>query len=64
MKRRATLGLFAAQCPHCKSIDFRMVDARNAMERAFHWLLQPYRCGLCGQHFFLCRWQVPVGGTV
>jgi hypothetical protein len=40
------------------------VDARNGMERAFHWLLQPYRCGLCGQHFFLSRWQVPIDGTV
>ena len=60
---RATVGLFSAHCPHCKSIDFRMVDTRNVIERAFQWLLQPYRCGLCGQHFFLCRWQIPIGGT-
>jgi predicted Zn-ribbon and HTH transcriptional regulator len=58
---RASFGLFAAQCPHCKSIDFRIVDARNGMERAFLWLLRPYRCGLCGHHFFLCRWQLPPG---
>jgi hypothetical protein len=27
------------------------------MEKALFWLLQPYRCGLCGHHFFLFRWQ-------
>ncbi len=60
---RAVVGLFATRCPHCKSIEFRRVDARNAMERAFHWLLQPYRCCLCGHHFFLARWQAPIGET-
>jgi len=48
---------FSAQCPNCRSIDFRSVGVRNSIEKAFHWLLQPYRCGLCGRHFFLFRWQ-------
>jgi transposase-like protein len=60
---RATVGLFATRCPHCRSIDFRSVDTRNGVEAAFHWLLQPYRCALCGHHFFLFRWQTLVGGT-
>ena len=60
---RATVGLFSTRCPHCRSIDFRSVGARNAMETAFQWLLQPYRCSLCGHRFFLFRWQVPVRGT-
>lgn len=60
---RATVALFAAHCPHCRSIDFRVVDPRNALERACHWLLQSYCCGLCGHHFFLFRWQDAVGGT-
>jgi hypothetical protein len=29
------------------------------MEQAINWLLQPYRCALCGHHFFLFRWQRP-----
>jgi len=48
---------FSARCPHCRSIELRSVGMRNALERAFHWLLQPYRCCLCGRHFFLFRWQ-------
>jgi len=56
---RATIGLFSTGCPHCRSIDFRSVGARNAMEMAFRWLLQPYWCCLCGHRFFLFRWQVP-----
>ena len=43
--------------------DFRSVGARNAIETAFQWLLQPYSCSLCGRRFFLFRWLVPVGGT-
>jgi transposase-like protein len=52
-----------ARCPYCKSVDFRSVGVRNTVEKAIHWLLQPYRCALCGRHFFLFRWQAPVGGT-
>ena len=44
---------FASHCPYCKSIEFRGVGVRNALERAILWLLQPYRCSLCGHHFFL-----------
>jgi transposase-like protein len=54
-------GLFSICCPHCKSIEFRSVGLRNSLERAFRWLLQPYRCSLCGHHFFLFRRQAPVG---
>ena len=60
---RAAMGLFSTHCPHCRSIDFRRVGARNSIEAAFHWLLQPYCCGLCGRHFFLLRWQALIGGT-
>ena len=60
MIRRVTVGLFPSRCPHCKSIDFRAVDPRSVIEKSLHWLLQPYRCGLCGHHFFLGRWQIPV----
>ena len=56
--------LFSTRCPHCKSIDFRGVGVRNALESAVHWLLLPYRCDLCGHHFFLFRWQAPVEGTI
>jgi transposase-like protein len=52
--------LFSTQCPHCRSIDFRDVGVRNATERAFHWLVHPYRCALCGHHFFLFRWRSTV----
>jgi hypothetical protein len=38
-------------------MDLRSVGIRNGLEKAFHWLLQPYRCCLCGRHFFLFRWQ-------
>jgi hypothetical protein len=60
---RLTIGLFAARCPHCRSIDFRPVSARNSIERAFLWLLQPCRCGLCGHHFFLLRRHALIDGT-
>jgi transposase-like protein len=55
-------NLFAMRCPHCKSIDFRSVGVQNAIESALDWLLHPYRCCLCGRHFFLFRWQGPVAG--
>jgi transposase-like protein len=48
----------STRCPHCKSADFRSVGVRNALEEAIHWLLMPFRCGLCGRHFFLFRWRV------
>ena len=60
---RATISLLSAHCPHCKSIDFRSVDARNAIERAAYRLLRPYRCELCGQHFLLLRWLAPIQTT-
>jgi transposase-like protein len=60
---RFPLGLFSTECPHCRSIDFRPVGPRNSVEGAFHWLLQPFRCSLCGHHFFLFRWQTLVGGN-
>ncbi|MEO8657277.1 MAG: hypothetical protein ABI693_02345 [Bryobacteraceae bacterium] len=56
-------ALFSTRCPHCRSIDFRSVGVRNTMEGAINWLLQPYRCSLCGHHFFLFRWQAPVPGA-
>lgn len=59
----AKLGLHPARCRRCRSIDFRGVGARDAIERAFLWLRQPYRCSLCGQHFFLFRWQASTEGT-
>jgi transcriptional regulator NrdR family protein len=59
---RLMRGLLSRCCPYCKSIDFRIVDARSALEETFHWLLQPFRCGLCGHHFFLFRWLAPIGG--
>ena len=48
-----------ARCPYCRSIDFRSVGVRNTMEQVIHWLLRPYRCSLCGHHFFLFRWLGP-----
>jgi predicted Zn-ribbon and HTH transcriptional regulator len=53
------VGFFANRCPHCKSIEFRAVGARNVLEQGLQWLLQPYRCALCGHHFFLFRWNTP-----
>ena len=60
---RATLGLFSTCCPHCKSIDYRSADARNVVEMALQWLLQPCWCALCGHRFFLFRWQVSRWGN-
>ena len=59
----AKFGLFSTRCPHCRSIDFRSGGPRNAIEVAFHWLLQPYWCSLCGHRFFLFRWQIPAECT-
>ena len=48
-------SLFENRCPHCKSIDFRDVGIRNGVEKALRWLVHPYRCSLCGHHFYLFR---------
>jgi hypothetical protein len=53
--------MFACRCPFCRSVDFRCVGVRNALERALLWLVVPQRCGLCGRHFFLLRWVAPIG---
>ena len=58
---RSALSLFSTSCPYCKSIEFRSVGVRNGIEHAFRWLVQPYRCALCGHHFFLFRRQTPIG---
>jgi transposase-like protein len=52
--------VFSTRCPRCKSIDFRSVGVRNAMEKTLQWILLPFRCALCGRHFFLFRWLAPV----
>jgi hypothetical protein len=54
----------SAQCPHCKSVDFRSVGVRNSIEKALQWIVVPYRCCLCGHHFFLFRWLIPVSEIV
>ena len=61
---RGLAALLSAHCPHCRSIDFRPVGPQNAFERACLWLLQSYRCGLCGHHFFLFRWQTHIEAAV
>ena len=55
--------MFRPRCPHCRSVDFRGVGVRNAFEGAIYWLLLPFRCSLCGRHFFVLRWLAPVDGT-
>jgi len=55
--------VFSEKCPYCRSIEFRGVGVRNAFEQALHWILLPYRCFLCGRHFFLFRGVAPVEGT-
>jgi hypothetical protein len=57
---RIIAGLLSKRCPYCRSIEFRSVGTRNSLEEAMLWLLQPLRCSLCGHHFFLFRWQVPL----
>jgi hypothetical protein len=54
------MHIFVAQCTHCRSIDFRMVGWRNTFEKAIRWFVLPYRCELCGHHFFLFRWHNPL----
>lgn len=54
---RRRFSLFSNRCPHCGSIEFRSVGVRNVVEQALLWLLQPYRCSLCGHHFFLVRFR-------
>jgi hypothetical protein len=56
--------LFSRHCPHCRSVEFRGVGARNAFEKAVHWILLPFRCSLCGRHFFLMRWIATAHGTI
>lgn len=55
--------MFSEKCPYCRSIEFRGVGVRNSFEQALHWILLPYRCFLCGRHFFLFRGVAPVEGT-
>ena len=52
-----------ARCPHCRSVDFRDVGDRNSLEKALRWLLLPFRCTLCGRHFFVLRCLAPDDGT-
>lgn len=46
------------QCPRCASIVYRAVGARNGWERFLSPLLMPFRCDLCGHHFFLAVWRL------
>jgi hypothetical protein len=32
------------------------------MEKALHWIFLPFRCSLCGKHFFVFRWLAPADG--
>jgi transposase-like protein len=52
--------MYYAHCPHCRSIEFRNVGFRNQFEKAIAWLVSPFRCLLCGRHFFLFRWLAPL----
>ena len=52
--------MIGKRCPHCRSVEFRSVGARNMWEQWLHWFLLPVRCTLCGRHFFLFRWLTPV----
>ena len=47
-------ALFSTRCPRCRSIDFRSVGTRNAIETAFQWLFQPYWCSLFAVTAFSC----------
>jgi len=55
--------MLSTHCPFCRSVEFRGVGVRNAIEKAFLWILLPYRCCLCGHHFFLFRGRAPIDGT-
>ena len=61
--QECTYAVFTAQCPNCRSVDFRGVGSRNTIEAALQWLIHPYRCALCGRHFFLLSWLAPLEGT-
>jgi transcriptional regulator NrdR family protein len=52
--------MMSNRCPHCRSIDFRTVGARNLLEQSVLWILRPCRCLLCGRHFFIFRYFVRV----
>jgi len=52
-----SLARRSAICPHCHSIDFRVVGVRNSVEEWLSWLLRPCKCGLCGRYFLLFYWQ-------
>jgi hypothetical protein len=56
--------LFSRHCPHCRSVEFRGVGTRNVFEKAFHWMLLPFRCSLCGRHFMLMRWLARATGAL
>lgn len=60
---RLVKHFFSTDCPHCGSIEYRNVGVRNFLEQAVFWLLQPCRCDFCGRHYYLFRWQLPVGRT-
>jgi DNA-directed RNA polymerase subunit RPC12/RpoP len=57
------MTVLSARCPYCRSVDFRGVGVRNSIEKLVRFILIPYRCSLCGHHFFLLRWLAPVAGT-
>lgn len=57
------MSVFSARCPHCRSVEFRGVGVRNGVETLLRFILLPYRCSLCGRHFFLFRWRAPIAGT-
>jgi hypothetical protein len=57
------MSMFLPQCTHCRSIHFRSVGWRNSLEKAMSWLVLPYRCELCGHHFFLFRWLTPLSAA-
>jgi hypothetical protein len=57
------IALFSPCCPHCKSVAFWGVGIRNSVEGFVYRWLFPYRCCLCGRHFFLFRGQAPLAGT-
>jgi prevent-host-death family protein len=60
--KRGLADVFSPRCSHCGSVEFRGVGVRNTVERAAHWFFLPYRCSLCGRHFFLFRWMAPEAG--
>lgn len=55
--------MLLARCPHCRSVDFRGVGDRNSLETTLRRLFVPFRCMLCGRHFFILRWLAPTEET-